>query len=133
MGIWRSLHALATGKKHKRTYEKRSLTDPRRMRRKALALEPLEERALLAILLSEVAADNGAPIVPGQVRDVAPRELAFRFDNAVDPNTLFGIQIVRSGTCGARRARPSIVRFVCSRCSSSSFDRPASVGTTPSS
>jgi hypothetical protein len=51
----------------------------------------------MAILLSEVVGDNGAPIVPGQVRDVAPRELTFRFDNSVDPTTLFGIQITRSG------------------------------------
>src|SRR5688572_32121229 len=97
MGIWRSLHAYATGKSHRRTDGKRTLTDSRRMSRKALSLEPLEERALMAILLSEVVADNGAPIAPGQVRDVAPRELTFRFDNSVDTTTLFGIQITRSG------------------------------------
>ena len=62
-------------------------------------MEPLEKRDLLAIVLSEIVADNGAPIVPGQVRDVAPRELVFRFDagQQVDPSTLLGIQITRSG------------------------------------
>src|SRR5688572_16961883 len=97
MGIWRSLHALATGRRHPRTAGKRPLTDVRRASRKSLSLEPLEERALMAILLSEVVADNGAPIVAGQVRDIAPRELTFRFDTAVDPATLSGIQITRSG------------------------------------
>src|SRR5688572_4154532 len=99
MGIWRSFHALATGKKHNRALAKRPAADPRRSCRKALALEPLEKRELLALTLSEIVADNGAPIVPGQVRDVAPRELVFRFDvgQQVDPNSLLGIQITRSG------------------------------------
>src|SRR5262245_51733783 len=99
MGIWRSLHALAAGKNDKRTATKRRTADSRFLRRKSLAMEPLEERALLAIGLLEIEADHGAPIVPGQVREVAVRELVFRFDvgQTVDPNSVFGISIVRSG------------------------------------
>jgi hypothetical protein len=67
-------------------------------------LEALEERKLLAAgpQLIGVQPNNSDLIVDGVVRDVSPRELLFRFDDAqmIDPATTGGIRLTRSGGDG---------------------------------
>ncbi len=67
-------------------------------------MEPLEERMLLALgpQLIGIQPNAGALLMDGDVRPVAPRELTFRFDESqvIDPSTLDGIRITRSGLDG---------------------------------
>lgn len=71
--------------------------------RKAI-LETLEARQLLAVgpQLLGVQPNTGDLLTNGEVLNESPRELVFRFDDraGVDPTTLDGIRIVRSGEDG---------------------------------
>jgi hypothetical protein len=83
-----------------------------RTRRKRAAkhefqLEKLEERTLLAVVgpqLAGIQPTDGdlLPLNGTGVRNIAPRELIFRFDEnqQIDPNTLDGIRLVRAGGDG---------------------------------
>ncbi len=70
-----------------------------------MLLEHLEQRQLLAVgpQLIGIQPNNSDLIVDGSVRNQAPRELTFRFDDAqrIDPQTLDGIRITRSGSDGS--------------------------------
>ena len=69
-----------------------------------MLLEALEGRQLMAVgpQLLGVQPNEGTLLTDGQVRKIAPNELVFRFDDRVglDPNTLGGIRIIRSGADG---------------------------------
>ncbi|MCA9134617.1 MAG: hypothetical protein KDA45_15725, partial [Planctomycetales bacterium] len=71
--------------------------------RRAL-LETLEPRQLLAVgpQLIGVQPNAGALLQDGEVLEVAPRELLFRFNDGagLDPASLGGIRVVRSGDDG---------------------------------
>lgn len=71
--------------------------------RKAL-LETLEPRQLLAVgpQLIGVQPNTGDLLQDGEVLNVAPRELVFRFNDGagIDPNSLGGIRVIRSGEDG---------------------------------
>lgn len=67
-------------------------------------LETLEERRVMAAgpQLIGIQPNNSDLLVPGDVRQVAPRELVFRFDDTqvIDAATLSGIRVSRSGGDG---------------------------------
>lgn len=67
-------------------------------------LENLEARQLLAVgpQLLGVQPNAGDLLENGEVLQVSPRELVFRFDDAagIDPTTLDGIRVIRSGEDG---------------------------------
>ncbi len=69
-----------------------------------MLLEALEGRQLMAVgpQLLGIQPNEGTLLTDGQVRKVAPNELVFRFDDRVglDPNSLSGIRIIRSGDDG---------------------------------
>ncbi len=69
-----------------------------------LHLEGLEDRRLMAIgpQLAGIQPNNASLLSDGQVLHVAPRELTFRFSDGaeIDPDTLGGIRITRSGFDG---------------------------------
>ena len=73
-------------------------------REKSFNLESLEQRVLLAVSpqLIGVQPNVGEVLEAGDVRSIAPRELVFRFDSgqAIDPNSLGGIRLTRSGGDG---------------------------------
>lgn len=73
-----------------------------RMRR--MLLEDLEKRQLLAVgpQLIGIQPNNSDLIVDGSVRNEAPRELTFRFDDSqiINPSTLSGIRLTRAGGDG---------------------------------
>ncbi len=83
----------------------RTSKSTRRNSRLNLCTESLEERALLATnpLLIGIQPDVGQVLTSGDTRQIAPRELIFRFDSgqAIDPATLGAIQITRGGPDGA--------------------------------
>ncbi len=68
-------------------------------------LEHLEQRQLLAIgpQLAGIQLNDGDLLRAGSVRQIAPSELVFSFNDgaAIDPNTLSGIRLTRSGGDGA--------------------------------
>lgn len=70
-----------------------------------MLLEALEGRQLMAVgpQLLGIQPNEGSLLVDGQVRHTAPNELVFRFDDRVglDPNSLDGIRLIRSGGDGA--------------------------------
>ncbi|MCR9294187.1 MAG: hypothetical protein NXI32_15820, partial [bacterium] len=70
-----------------------------------MLLETLEARQLLAVgpQLIGVQPNNSDLLVDGAVRNTAPRELTFRFDELqqIHPDTLEGIRISRSGGDGS--------------------------------
>ena len=76
-----------------------------------MQLEKLEDRQLLATgpRLAGILANDGALLTADAIRDVAPKELVFRFNEGqtIDPATLSGIEITRSGFDGTF-ARSSI-------------------------
>ncbi len=82
----------------------RKKSEARKNFRRSL-LENLEDRKLLAAgpQLIGVQPNNSDLIENGVVRDVAPRELVFRFDDTqvIDPNTTGGIRLTRSGGDGS--------------------------------
>ncbi|GIW99402.1 MAG: hypothetical protein KatS3mg111_2735 [Pirellulaceae bacterium] len=67
-------------------------------------LETLEARQLLTVgpQLLGIQPNSGDLLESGEVLHVAPRELVFRFDDAagIDPNSLNGIRLIRSGDDG---------------------------------
>ena len=67
-----------------------------------LRLEPLEHRRLLATgpTLAGIQPNGGALLKDGQVMNVAPVDLTFLFSEAIDPSTLDGVRITRSGLDG---------------------------------
>lgn len=71
-------------------------------RKRRLELEPLESRSLLAVELLEIVSNVGGPVQDGSVRNLAPRELTFRFSHGevVDPTTLHNIIVTRTGFDG---------------------------------
>ncbi len=75
-----------------------------RLTRRQHLLETLEQRQLLAgPQLIGIQPNEGELIDDGDVRQIAPRVLTFRFDEdqQIDTNTLGAIQITRSGRDGA--------------------------------
>ncbi len=95
---------------YKKRHKRRSERIQRSQRR--LILEALEDRQLLAVgpQLVGIQPNSGALLQDGQIRNIAPNELVFRFNSgeAIDPTTLSttdatgrqvatGIQITRSG------------------------------------
>ncbi|HJN11945.1 MAG TPA: pre-peptidase C-terminal domain-containing protein [Pirellulaceae bacterium] len=85
-------------KRHKRRGERLQRSQRR------LKLESLEERRLLAVgpQLAGIQPNDGALLQHGQIRDIAPSELVFRFNSgeSIDPATLAGIQVTRAGLDG---------------------------------
>ncbi|MFT5524644.1 MAG: hypothetical protein ACI9HK_002606, partial [Pirellulaceae bacterium] len=73
----------------------------RRSQQRASQLERLEDRQLLAIgpQLGGILANDGALLTNGQVRETAPHDLTFRFQQGqtIDVSTLDAIQITRAG------------------------------------
>jgi hypothetical protein len=67
-------------------------------------LEHLEQRQLLAIgpQLAGIQLNDGDLLRAGSVRQISPSELVFSFNDgaAIDPNTLSGIRLTRSGGDG---------------------------------
>ncbi len=76
-----------------------------RKRLRAMILEHLEQRQLLAVgpQLIGIQPNNSDLLIQGAVRDEAPRELVFRFDDSqvIDPQTLSGIRLTRAGGDGS--------------------------------
>ena len=87
---------------YKKRHKRRSERLQRSQRR--LHLEALEDRRLLAVgpQLAGIQPNDGALLQNGQIRDIAPNELVFRFNGseAIDPATLSAIQITRAGLDG---------------------------------
>ena len=80
-----------------------------RMRR--MLLEDLEKRQLLAVgpQLIGIQPNNSDLIIDGSVRNQAPRELTFRFDDSqiIHPSSLSGIRLTRAGGDGSF-AQPTV-------------------------
>ncbi|MCA9185598.1 MAG: hypothetical protein KDA99_08265, partial [Planctomycetales bacterium] len=72
--------------------------------RTTLQMESLETRNLLAVgpQLIAITPNNGLPYSNGEVRNIAPRELTFQFNDGqtIDADTLGAIQITRSNFDG---------------------------------
>src|SRR5688500_5638358 len=106
MGIWRSLYAHRAVRDLRRPLGKERSALKRLKAGQALTLEPLEERMLMAIGagpdLEQILPNDGAALVNGDVRHVAPRELTLRFDSTqtIDPTSLGAIQVLRTGGDG---------------------------------
>ncbi len=96
-------------------------SDARSSKRKALSqlrqslFEGLEQRQMLAVgpQLIGVQPNNSDLIENGVVRNVAPRELTFRFDDAqvIDPSTVSGIRISRAGGDGSFVVNSAVTDF----------------------
>ena len=73
-----------------------------------LAIEPFEERALLAVgpQLVAVIPNQATLLNDNQVLNVAPTELTFRFDSAIDPNSLFNGGTANIQITARRRSHP---------------------------
>ncbi|MGN6135087.1 MAG: hypothetical protein ACTHOU_11350, partial [Aureliella sp.] len=69
-----------------------------------MLLEALEGRQLMAVgpQLLGIQPNEGTLLVDGQIRNTAPNELVFRFDDRIglDSTTLDGLRLIRSGTDG---------------------------------
>lgn len=78
-----------------------------------MRLEPLEDRRLLAIgpQLAGIQPNDGSLLTDGQVRNVAPVDLTFRFSQPIDPSTLSGIRITRAGLDGRFQAARATTDF----------------------
>ena len=83
------------------SFRQRKLQSKQRHDRRML-LEQLEDRRLLAFDLIGVQPADGSLLLPDDIRNTDLRELHFRFDDssAIDPQTLGGIQLTRSGFDG---------------------------------
>ena len=103
------------GTRHHRLSKKNGERDNTTRRARKLKIEQFEQRVLLAITGPELVAihpdvgirnasilDPGDTLEEGEVLDVAPRELLFRFNErqTIDESSLGGIQIQRSGGDG---------------------------------
>lgn len=86
----------------------RKLPAPNRLQKRLgvrrVLLETLEPRQLLAVgpQLIGIQPNNGALLQEGQVLNSSPTELVFRFNDGagIDPATLDGIRVIRSGEDG---------------------------------
>lgn len=86
----------------------RKLLARKRLQKRSAArrilLESLEARQLLAVgpQLLSIQPNAGDLLESGDILNVSPKELVFRFDDGagIDPNSLDGIRIVRSGEDG---------------------------------
>ncbi len=91
-----------TRSKNQRSSEAARKDAKRRMR--GMLLEHLEQRQLLTVgpQLIGIQPNNSDLLIDGDVRNQAPRELTFRFDDvqSIDPGTLDGIRIVSAGGDG---------------------------------
>ncbi len=98
IGRFRESSAMAK-RAHKRREEAR-----RRRSKRNLRIESLEQRQLLATgpQLVGIQPNRGDLLADGDIRNVAPRELVFRFDEAavIDEATLGAITVTRSGGDG---------------------------------
>ena len=83
------------------SFRQRKLQSKRRQDRRML-MEQLEDRRLLAFDLIGVQPADGSLLLPDDIRNTDLRELHFRFDDssAIDPQSLAGIQLTRSGFDG---------------------------------
>ena len=76
----------------------------RKKQERGLQMESLESRQLLAVgpQLAGIQPNQGALLENGQVRTEAPRELIFHFSagESIDPNSVDGIRVSRSGFDG---------------------------------
>lgn len=83
---------------------KRRLERLKRQKRRQPRLEALEARQLLAVgpQLAGIQPNDGALLRNGQVRNIAPEELVFHFNDgaAIDETTVDGIRLTRSGGDG---------------------------------
>lgn len=83
---------------------RRTKSAARRAQPRALRIEPCEERRLLAVgpQLISVGPGDGTLLSEGRTLRESPRELRFTFDagQVINPATLGGIQLVRSGFDG---------------------------------
>ena len=106
MRLWRSLHPFQDS--DLRRDRRRELRARARRRaplgRRELALERVEARLLLTSgpQLISIIPDTGGLLLPGETLNVAPQELTFRFNQGevINPATLSGIELVRSGGDG---------------------------------
>ena len=106
MRIWSSIHPIHDSD-HRRDRRRSSRARARRrasLGRRGLALERVEDRLLLTSgpQLISIIPDAGGLLLPGQTLNVAPSELTFRFNQGevINPATLSGIELVRSGGTG---------------------------------
>lgn len=105
MAKWQSSsHWRGTGgRRCRKSRRGRSLQES--VKKRSLSFEPFEERVLLAVdgpVLLAVIPSTGIVIEQGTQLTVAPRELLMRFDESIDPNSLFtggvaSIQFTRGG------------------------------------
>ena len=97
MTIRRSKRLSWKSKSHKRRSRRRGAKSERDLR-----IESLEDRRLLAIgpQLAGIQLDGGELLEHGQVRNVAPLDLTFRFSDSIDVATVSGIRVTRSGLDG---------------------------------
>lgn len=104
MAFWRSRRRSPQGLKAPIQSSVRRAKKQASLRREA-RYEQFEPRRLMAVSpkLISIIPNEGELLVDGQTRDVAPRELTFRFSEGqiIDPASLGGIQIVRSGFDGS--------------------------------
>lgn len=102
MGIWPSLRSVQPASPSDPSARRRRQTAQSRLRE--LRLEKFEERQLLAISphLVAIIPNEGELLFDGDVRDVAPRELTFRFDEGqvIDPASVGAIRLQRAGNDG---------------------------------
>ena len=82
---------------------------------RGMQVESLEERMLLAVgpQLVGITPNEGELLRDNDVRNISPQELVFRFDSSqvIDPATLNGIQITRSGLDGSFGVASAITDF----------------------
>ncbi len=88
--------------KSRKLFARKRLQQRRTARR--ILLESLEARQLLAVgpQLLSIQPNTGDLLENGDILNESPRELVFRFNDgaAIDPNSLNGIRVVRSGDDG---------------------------------
>ncbi|MFV2069609.1 MAG: hypothetical protein ACC645_21805, partial [Pirellulales bacterium] len=92
---------LSNGKRARRAGRRRATEGTER---RSLRVESLEERMLLAVgpQLAGISPNAGALLEDGTIRNIAPQELVFKFNDGqeIDPATLGGIVITRGGDDG---------------------------------
>ena len=82
---------------------------------RGMSLENLEDRMLLAVgpQLVGISPNEGELLLDNDVRNISPQEFVFRFDSrqVIDPTTLDGIQITRSGLDGSFGVADTVTDF----------------------
>jgi hypothetical protein len=105
MRIWRSFRSDYDSEPRRRRRPNREASRRGAPRaRRELALERVEDRLLLTSgpQLISIIPDNGGLLLPGETLNTAPGQLTFRFNQGeiINPATLTGIELVRSGGDG---------------------------------